>query len=148
MGDGIPLKRKPGFKETGLYMKLTKKQKDFVDEYLRNGYDGPKAAMKAYGRGSSATLLKNPNIRAVIKANQAEVRQEAKISQQKLADMYVETYDLAKKLNKPQGMSQAIKGLATLLGLEAPSKSAVDVNVKGDLVAKILEARKRAKPKS
>lgn len=116
-------------------MALTGKQREFVHQYLSNGYNATKAYYEAYdtdmvnANKNGSSLLKNPAVKAEIKRLQADRYEAMDITAehiaQELADMA-----FAQKGDKEYSANVKLKALDLLqkqLGLQR-QKVEADVN--------------------
>lgn len=113
---------------------LSSRQARFVDEYLIDG-NGAQAAIRAgYAPGSAkvaaSRLLTSDNpVRKAVKARQdADARRLGATRQEVVAALW-EAFQLAKGQREPATMVRAAAEVARMLGLYAPARAAVEVDV-------------------
>lgn len=103
---------------------LTDKMKVFVYHWA-HGESIPNAMQKAgYNEQPSYgyRLAKQPNILAQLKIYQAEFAEASKMTKQKVIDMQLEAYEMAKLMAEPASMSKAAREVGLLCGFYEPTK--------------------------
>jgi len=106
-------------------MKYTKKQIDFIEHYLSNGYNGTKAALSAgYSEKTAYSianeLLKKPEIQALIKEKQNEIAKRNNITKDGLIRILINIAndEQAKNSDKIKSIEVMLKAL----GFNEPDK--------------------------
>lgn len=123
---------------------LTPKQARFVDEYLVD-LNGTAAAERAgYGipgaRVAAHRLLTNANVRAVLKARQAQDAKRLGIEREGAIQGLLEAIEMAKVKGDPAGMISGWKAISQMLGFSVPQAVRQTVSVAGSDIAARLEA--------
>ena len=114
---------------------LTPKQARFVQEYQIDG-NGAQAALRAgYGpsgaKVAACRLLTRPNVMEALSIGRSAYAEKLAITRADIVSKLLEAFEMAKMKSEPMGMVRAASELARLLGLLAPAKVAVDLNVAG-----------------
>ena len=116
---------------------LSPKQARFVQEYQVDG-NGAQAALRAgYGpsgaKVAACRLLTRPNVMEALSIGRSAYAEKLAITRADIVSKLLEAFEMAKMKSEPMGMVRAASELARLLGLLAPAKVAVDLNVAGQL---------------
>lgn len=108
---------------------MKKEHLQFVNLYLKKGYNATTAYMEVYpdssydaARGSASLLLSNTNIKALIKQKKEEMMEELGID---MTTQLKQLEYIKSKLIEENKLKDAIKALEvqnTMLGLNAPEK--------------------------
>ena len=114
---------------------LSPKQARFVQEYQVDG-NGAQAALRAgYGpsgaKVAACRLLTRPNVMEALSIGRSAYAEKLAITRADIVSKLLEAFEMAKMKSEPMGMVRAASELARLLGLLAPAKVAVDLNVAG-----------------
>lgn len=103
---------------------LTDKMKAFVKAWAE-GESIPNAMQRAgYNEQPSYgyRLAKQPNILAQLKVYQAEYAEASRMTKQRVIDMQLESYEMAKLMAEPASMSKAAREIGLLCGFYEPTK--------------------------
>lgn len=116
---------------------LTDKQTRFVAEYLVDS-NGTQAAIRAGYSESGARvtahrLLTNVAIHGAIQARQAADATRLSIQREDVLKGLLQAVDQAREQSNPMAMIRGWSEIAKLMGLAAPERVKVDVNVAGSL---------------
>lgn len=121
---------------------LTDKQTQFV-KYWAEGETITTASAKA-GYADDATfayrLVKMPNVLALYSQIKSKYEEAAQMSRQKVMDMMLESYDMAKLLAEPATMVSAAREIGKMCGYYAPVEHRMKVDVTGNIVADRLNS--------
>jgi len=110
-------------------VRLTTKQRRFIEKYCENGGNGVKAVYEAgyevsnnnSAAATASRLLRNVNIKAQIEAFEAKVTEtmEKRVvyTREMALDDYDKAYELAKEKRNARSMCTAIAGKVALCGL-------------------------------
>lgn len=113
---------------------LSARQARFVEEYLVDG-NGAQAAIRAgYSPGSAKVaacrlLTKDNCVRAAVEARQAVEAQRLGATRQEVVSALWGAFLQAKEQRDPATMVRAAAEVAKMLGLYAPARAAVEVDV-------------------
>jgi phage terminase small subunit len=99
---------------------MTKKQRQFVEEYLLDGNATQAAKRCGYSERSAhiqgTTLLKRPEIKAAIDAGRAALAKETRVSKEWVVKRAIEAYKQACELNQMAAARATLDLLARLHG--------------------------------
>jgi phage terminase small subunit len=112
---------------------LTARQARFVDEFLVDGC-GTQAALRAGFAASGAHVeacrqLRNAKVAAAIKTRQEAVSERLGVTQQRVVEMLLESFQVAKQKAEPAAMVAAAREVGRLLGYYAPAQTKVTLDV-------------------
>lgn len=115
---------------------LNDKQKLFV-KFWAEGESITTASAKA-GYNDAATyayrMTKMPNVLRLYQSIKAQYEEAAQMSRQKVMDMLIESYDMAKLLAEPSTMVAAAREVGKMCGYYAPVEHKLKVDVSGNIV--------------
>jgi len=119
-------------------MKLNNKQLAFVEEYLANGFNGTKAAIKAgYSQRTAYSianeLLKKPEIQEVIDEKKKELAARSTITKEELLADLKHIKDLNKDNPRSANSLKAIEIINKMLGFNMPLEQNINMNVEQKL---------------
>jgi len=107
-------------------MKLTIDQKDLFVHNLVLGMD-PRRALAELDTGqnlqhAAQTLIKDPYVADLLQAYKDEFQKRIAVDRDKLTEMAMDTYDVAKVQSDARGMIQVVKELGDIHGLHKPQE--------------------------
>jgi hypothetical protein len=110
-------------------------RKERFVHYLMLGHH-PNNAVKLSGfdrnlKGTVEMLMNDDYVRDLLIAYRDELRKRLRVDREKVTEMTMDTYDLAKLQGDPRGMIGAVQELSKIYGLYAPDEVRV-TNVKDD----------------
>lgn len=115
---------------------LTDKQRLFV-KFWAEGETITTASAKA-GYADDATfayrLVKMPNVLALYSQIKSKYEEAAQMTRQKVMDMMIESYDMAKLMAEPATMVSAAREIGKMCGYYAPVEHKVKMDVTGNIV--------------
>ena len=115
---------------------LTDKQKLFV-KFWAEGESITTASVRAgYNDGASIAyrMVKMPNVLALKAQYEAKYEEAAQMTRQKVMDMMIESYDMAKLMSEPSSMVAAAREIGKICGYYAPVEHKMKVDVTGNIV--------------
>ena len=121
---------------------LTEKQKVFV-KYWAEGETIANASAKAgYSHGATLAyrLVKYPNVLALYHQIKAKYEEAGQMTRQKVMDMLIESYDMAKLMAEPSTMVAAAREVGKMCGYYAPVEHKMKVDVTGNIVVDRLNS--------
>ena len=121
---------------------LNDKQKMFV-KFWAEGESITTASAKA-GYNDAATyayrMTKMPNVLALYQSIKAKYEEAGQMTRQKVMDMLIESYDMAKLMAEPSTMVAAAREVGKMCGYYAPVEHKMKVDVTGNIVVDRLNS--------
>lgn len=115
---------------------LTEKQRAFVQFWAEG--DSITGASRRAGYNDGATIayrmVKMPNILALKAKYEAEWQSTRQMTREKVMDMHLEAFDMAKLMSEPASMVSAAREIGKICGFYAPVEHKVKVDVTGNIV--------------
>lgn len=118
--------------------KISKKHKQFVDEYIANGYNATRSYLAVYknckndenARVEGSKLLRTPNVRAYLNEKTTQLSEKYDITHQFLVEQYLalikscmtEGLDGRGTVKDRANWNKALQNLSKLCGLDAPTQ--------------------------
>ena len=121
---------------------LNDKQKLFV-KFWAEGETIPTASVKA-GYNDAATyayrMVNMPNVLKLYHQIKAKYEEAGQMTRQKVMDMLIESYDMAKLMAEPSTMVAAAREVGKMCGYYAPVEHKMKVDVTGNIVVDRLNS--------
>ena len=120
---------------------LTEKQRQFVEHWAK-GDTLQNATLRAgfADDGLGYRLARQPNILALKAKLSAQYEEAAQMTRQKVMDMLIESYDMAKLMAEPSTMVAAAREVGKMCGYYAPVEHKMKVDVTGNIVVDRLNS--------
>lgn len=120
---------------------LTSQQLAFAQAWA-SGESVSSAALRAgYSQDSIGyRLIRMPNVRRAYDAEKRKYEEACQMTRKKVMDMHLEAFEMAKLMAEPASMVSAAREIGRMCGYYEPVKHTVDVNVKGEVAVRQLNA--------
>ena len=85
-------------------------------------------------------MIRMPNVRRAYDIEKAKYEEACQMTRKRVMDMLIESFDMAKLMAEPASMVSAAREIGKMCGYYEPVKHTVDVNVKGEVAVRQLNA--------